>query len=168
MIQLATIGYEGATLADFISTLAAAGIKRVIDVRQVAQSRRPGFSKKALSSALAEADIDYHHIRQLGDPKDGRDAARAGNLDLFRIIFNGHMDLPASRLALNDAVSLANDRATVLVCFERDPKHCHRTIVAEQMAAASPFKIRNLGVQPKGFLGVKTDVRAANRLVGAC
>ena len=114
MIQLATIGYEGASLGDFIATLAAAGVKRVIDVREVAQSRRPGFSKSALRTALAEAAIDYHHIRQLGDPKLGREAARAGKFDLFRTIINAHLDLPASREALNDAVSLANDKASVL------------------------------------------------------
>lgn len=167
MIQLATIGYEGASLADFIWTLVAARIKRVIDVREVAQSRRPGFSKNALRSALAEAGIDYHHIRQLGDPKQGREAARAGKLDLFRRLFNAHMDLPASREALNDAVSLASGKPSVLVCFERDPKNCHRAIVAERIAAVSSIKITNLGVQPKGSLGVRGHAGATNGLVGA-
>jgi uncharacterized protein (DUF488 family) len=168
MIQLATIGYEGASLADFISTLAAAGVMRVIDVREIAQSRRLGFSKNALRTALAEAGIDYYHIRQLGDPKYGREAARAGKFDLFRTIFNAHMDLPASHEALNEAVSLANDKASVLVCFERDPKHCHRAIVAERMAAVSSIKITNLGVQPKVSLGVRGNAGTTDRLVGAC
>lgn len=168
MIQLATIGYEAASLADFISTLGAAGIRRVIDVREIAQSRRPGFSKNALRAALAESGIDYYHIRQLGDPKHGREAARAGKFDLFRTIFNEHMDLPASRDALNDAVSLANEKTSVLVCFERDPKHCHRALVAERMAAVSSIKITNLGVQPKGSLGVRGNAGATDRLVGAC
>jgi uncharacterized protein (DUF488 family) len=148
-MQLATIGYEGAMLADFISTLEAAGVERVVDVREVAQSRRPGFSKSALRTALADAGIDYHHIRQLGDPKHGREAARAGNVDLFRTIFASHMDLPASRDALLDAVSLATEKKSVLMCFERDPRHCHRTIVAERMAALSSLQIRNLGVQSR-------------------
>ncbi|MDB5576876.1 MAG: hypothetical protein JWR80_2052 [Bradyrhizobium sp.] len=168
MIQLATIGYEGASLADFISTLEVAGVERVIDVRQVAQSRRPGFSKNAFRAALAEVGLDYHHIRQLGDPKHGREAARAGKFDLFRSIFNAHMELPASREALSEAVSLANDRASVLVCFERDPMHCHRTIVAERMAAVSFMKIMNLGVQPKGSLGGRRNAGATDRHVGAC
>ena len=168
MIQLATIGYEGASLADFISTLLAAGIRRVIDVREIAQSRRPGFSKNSLRTALEDAGIDYYHIRQLGDPKHGREAARAGKFDVFRSMFNAHMDLPASCEALNDALSLAKDKASVLVCFERDPKHCHRTIVAERMAALCSIKITNLGVQPMESLGVRTNAGATDGLVGAC
>lgn len=148
-MQLATIGYEGATLVDFISTLEAAGVERVVDVREVAQSRRPGFSKSALRTALADAGIDYHHIRQLGDPKHGREAARAGNFDLFRTIFAAHIDLPASQDALQDAISLATEKRSVLMCFERDPRHCHRTIVAERMAALSSLQIRSLGVQSR-------------------
>ncbi|MBA3880348.1 MAG: hypothetical protein C0500_11605 [Sphingobium sp.] len=167
-MQLATIGYEGASLADFISTLVTAGIERVVDVRQIAQSRRPGFSKNALRYALSEAGIDYHHIRQLGDPKPGREAARAGKIDLFRTIFFSHLELPASQDALTEAVSLAQEKKTVLVCFERDPKYCHRTIVAERMAALSSLKITNLGVQPKAVQRKVDNVGAARGLAGAC
>lgn len=168
MIQLATIGYEGASLADFVSTLKAQGIERVVDVREVAQSRRPGFSKTSFRDALADAGIDYHHLRQLGDPKHGREAARAGKFDLFRSIFSAHMDLPASREALNEAIVLASEKASVLVCFERDPRNCHRTIVAERMAALSSLKITNLGVQPNGSRGAQKNGGTADRLVGAC
>lgn len=166
-MQLATIGYEGASLGDFVSTLLAAGVRRLVDVREIAQSRRPGFSKNALRLALAEAGVEYYHIRQLGDPKHGREAARAGNFELFRAIFNAHMDVEASREALQLAVSLAIEKSSVLMCYERDPKQCHRTIVAERMIALSSLKIRNLGVQS---IGKRTSSHAdpANRLVGAC
>lgn len=166
-MQLATIGYEGASLADFIATLLAAEVERVVDVREVAQSRRPGFSKNALRTALAEVGLDYHHVRQLGDPKHGREAARAGNFDLFKAIFTAHMDLPASRVALNQAVALATEKKSVLVCFERDPKQCHRTIVAERMAALGCLKIRNLGVQPSGR-GIRPNAGSPERFAGAC
>lgn len=167
-MQLATIGYEGAALPDFIATLAAAGVERVVDVREVAQSRRPGFSKNALRTALAEAGIDYHHIRQLGDPKHGREAARAGNFDLFRTIFTAHMELPASQDALALAVALASEKRTALVCFERDAKHCHRTIVAQRMIPLGSFKIRNLGVEPKGSRSIHENAGSADRLAGTC
>lgn len=167
MITLATIGYEGATLADFIATLSRAGIKRAIDVREIAQSRRPGFSKNALRNALAEAGIDYHHIRQLGDPKHGREAARAGDMSLFRDIFSAHMDLLASREALTDAQMLASEKKSVLICFERDPKYCHRTIVAERMAGITPMKIKHLGVQPECTPGAKNHVAQADRHAGS-
>jgi len=155
-------------LADFISTLVTAGIERVVDVREIPQSRRPGFSKNALRTALAEVGIDYHHFRQLGDPKHGREAARAGNFDLFRAIFTAHMEVPASRDALNDAVSMAIEKRSVLVCFERDPKHCHRAIVAERMAALGSLTIANLGVQPRSAQGRRDYVGAADRFARAC
>lgn len=166
-MQLATIGYEGVALADFISTLEEADVQRVIDVREVAQSRRAGFSKNALRTALAGAGMDYHHIRQLGDPKHGREAARAGNIDLFRAIFAAHMDLPASRNALHDAISLATEKKSVLLCFERDPTHCHRTIVAMRMAALSSLQIKNLGVQPRGQR-INDNAGSTDRFAGAC
>lgn len=167
-MQLATIGYEGATLVDFISTLLEAGVEQVVDVREIAQSRRPGFSKTALRTALSEVGIDYHHIRQLGDPKHGREAARAGQIDLFRAIFSAHMDLPASQDALKNAIVLANEKKSALVCFERDPKNCHRTIVAERMAKLGSLNIRNLGVQPRRAQGVGNNVGSADRVAGAC
>lgn len=167
-MQLTTIGYEGSTLTDFTATLLTAGVERVIDVREVAQSRRPGFSKNALRTALADVGVDYHHIRQLGDPKHGREAARAGNVELFRAIFNAHMDLPASRVALHDAIALATEKKSALMCFERNPKHCHRTIVVERITALSPMKVENLGVQPGGLGGSRHNARAADRLAGAC
>lgn len=166
-MQLATIGYEGAALADFISTLLAAGVERVVDVREIAQSRRPGFSKNGLRTALADAGIEYYHLRQLGDPKHGREAARAGNVELFRAIFTAHMDLPASRDALQEAIALATEKASVLMCFERDPRHCHRAIVAERMVALSSLKIKNLGVQSRGRR-MYDNAGSADRFTGAC
>jgi uncharacterized protein (DUF488 family) len=73
--MLATIGYERSSLADFVATLVHSEIEILIDIRDRAQSRMRGFSKSALSEALKEAGIGYVHFRQLGDPKEGRDAA---------------------------------------------------------------------------------------------
>jgi uncharacterized protein (DUF488 family) len=57
----------------------ATSVRLLIDVRELPTSRRKGFAKSALSSALAAADIGYLHLKGLGDPKPGRDAARAGD-----------------------------------------------------------------------------------------
>jgi uncharacterized protein (DUF488 family) len=167
-MQLATIGYEGTSLADFIAALVTVGVERVVDIREIAQSRRPGFSKKAFSAALAEAGIDYYHIRQLGDPKKGREAARAGDFDLFRTIFTAHIELPASRSALANAVSWANEKKAALVCFERDHRNCHRTIVAERMATLGHFEVLNLEVQSVGLVGAGKHARSADQFIGAC
>ena len=54
MRPLSTIGYEGKTLAEFLDELKAVGVALLVDVRAVAASRRPGFSKTALGNALRE------------------------------------------------------------------------------------------------------------------
>ena len=73
-MKLFTIGYEGATMADFLAALGAAGVRRVIDVRALPLSRRSGFSKTPLKNALAEVGIDYVHLKALGTPPSGRAA----------------------------------------------------------------------------------------------
>lgn len=149
MTTLATIGYEGASLEDFLDTLARAGIRQVIDIRDVPASRRPGFSKNVLARALAEQGIAYLHLKPLGDPKPGREAAREGRYDAFRQIYLEHLALPAGQEALRAATIAANSEPSVLLCYERDAKHCHRTLVAKAMAAVSTFHVRDLGVQKK-------------------
>src|ERR1700751_6123716 len=89
---LATIGYEGASAEAFDATLENAGIELVVDVRAVAVSRRRGFSKSSLAARLEAAGLRYVHLRGLGDPKPGRDAARAGDLARFRAVFSAHLE----------------------------------------------------------------------------
>lgn len=146
-MELFTIGYEGAALADFLHTLRHAGVSQVIDIRELPQSRRAGFSKNVLAAHLHEAGIEYLHVKQLGDPKNGRDAAKAGRMDEFRLIFAAHMEKPESQAAVQKVASLAQDKASVLLCYERDPKFCHRSIVANHVIAVADGKVRHLGVQ---------------------
>ncbi|WP_264759504.1 DUF488 domain-containing protein [Thermohalobaculum sediminis] len=80
MPQLMTIGYEGATQAEVIEKLRAARVEVLVDVRAVASSRRAGFSKSILAASLAEAGIDYVHLRALGTPQ-GRARGRAQGPD---------------------------------------------------------------------------------------
>jgi uncharacterized protein (DUF488 family) len=128
--QLATIGYEAATQADVIERLKRAGVDIVVDVRAVASSRRAGFSKTLLAGSLAEAGIDYLHLRDLGTPKDGRIAARAGRVREMHAIFERHMEEPEAQLALAYATEVAAQRKAALLCYEADAAVCHRRIVA--------------------------------------
>jgi uncharacterized protein (DUF488 family) len=129
--ELATIGYEAATQADVIGRLKAAGVEVVIDVRAIAASRRAGFSKTLLAGSLHDAGIDYVHLRALGTPKPGRDAARKGDIAGMTAIFEEHLQEPAAQLALSEAASVAAERKTALLCFEADARGCHRRIVAD-------------------------------------
>ena len=69
---LYTIGYEKTLLKDVISTLAAARVPTLIDVRDRPISRRPGFSKRQLAAAIEEAGMRYVHLQALGTPPEGR------------------------------------------------------------------------------------------------
>jgi uncharacterized protein (DUF488 family) len=141
---LFTIGYEGKTLAEFLAELEAAGVEEVIDVRAVAASRRPGFSKTALRNALAEHGIGYVHLRPLGTPAAGREAARKGRVAEMREIYAGQLETPEAELAMAQALSEAGEKRAALLCYEADAAGCHRTMLAERMLERAPFEVRDL------------------------
>ncbi len=144
MQTLFTIGYERATQADLIARLKAAGVKVVIDVRAIAASRRAGFSKTVLAASLAAEDIDYVHLRALGTPKAGRDAARKGRIAEMRDIFEGHLAEPDAQVQLAHAEQIAAGRPAALLCFEADACGCHRAIVAERLGEKRAFEVVDL------------------------
>jgi len=139
-----TIGYEGTDIDRFVRTLKAVGVQQLADVRAVTVSRKPGFSKKKLAARLAEEGIDYLHFVALGDPKPGRDAARAGNFDGFREIYGAHILTAEAQDALRGLTEAVQVAPTCLTCFERDPATCHRTIVAREVSEALGFDVFNL------------------------
>jgi uncharacterized protein (DUF488 family) len=133
-MRIFTIGYEGATVGEFLSALRQAGVERVIDVRAVANSRRPGFSKTPLRNALAEEGIDYVHLRALGTPADGRAAARAGRHEDLKRIYAGQLELPEAMAEGAQMLDLAREKPSALLCYERDPAGCHRTLLWKAVA----------------------------------
>jgi uncharacterized protein (DUF488 family) len=133
-MRIFTIGYEATTVGDFVAALTSAGVKRVIDVRAVPNSRRPGFSKTPLRGALAEAGIDYVHLRALGTPADGRAAARAGRHAELERIYAGQLELPEAIAQGAQMIELAHEQPSALLCYERDPSGCHRTLLIEAVA----------------------------------
>lgn len=116
-----------------IERLKAAGVEVLIDVRAVAASRRAGFSKTLLAASLADAGIEYLHLRGLGTPKAGRDAARAGRVAEMQEIFEGHLAEPQAQVELARATEIAGHRRAALLCYEADPEGCHRKIVADHI-----------------------------------
>jgi len=145
--MIATIGYERADLDDFIATLKLAGVEVLVDIRDRAQSRRRGFSKTALAGALNQADMEYLHFRHLGDPKEGREAARRGDWKAFRAIFTKVMDSEEAKFALNEVQNLASKYSICLMCYERDEKTCHRKIVSDYLETKVLQKTIHLGVR---------------------
>jgi uncharacterized protein (DUF488 family) len=143
-MKLATIGYEQAPQARVIETLKAAGVEVLIDVRAIAASRRAGFSKGLLSASLEDAGIEYVHLRELGTPKPGRIAARAGKTAEMRRIYEAHLAEPAAQLQLAQAIEIAKEKTAALLCYEADHRGCHRSIIVERMVEAADFEVENL------------------------
>lgn len=140
-----TIGYEGTTVPQFLDALREAGVQLLVDVRAVASSRRPGFAKTRLAANLEEAGIGYVHLRGLGTPADGRAAARAGRHEEMQRIFREHLITDAALEDLDRLVELvASGSRLCLLCFEADPRHCHRSLVAKALAARVPIEVRDL------------------------
>ncbi len=147
MKEIFTIGYEGAAVEDFTATLILAKIDLVVDIRELPISRRKGFSKRALAEALEAEGIGYEHLKGLGDPKEGRDAAKSGRFEEFVTIFMAHMQTEMARTDLKKAIGLVSGRKACLLCYERDFKTCHRNIVSERISDITGQTVRNLGVR---------------------
>ncbi len=130
-MRIFTIGYEATTMAEFLAALTGAGVQRVIDVRALPNSRRPGFSKNNLAACLREAGIDYVHLKQLGTPKRGRDAAKKGDVATLREVYDVQLELPEAQAQAAAMRALAAEKPSALLCYERDPCHCHRTLLLE-------------------------------------
>ena len=142
---LATIGYEGTTMDRFLDALRADGVGLVVDVRAVASSRRPGFSKTKLAAHLAGAEIAYLHLRGLGTPADGRAAARAGDHAGLRRVFWRHLETPEAHGQLRIVEDLVREGQRVcLLCYEADPAGCHRRLIVEALRPALPLDVHDL------------------------
>jgi uncharacterized protein (DUF488 family) len=146
--KLYTIGYERVGQVDFVAALKAAKVKTLVDVREVANSRRAGFAKKSLAAALDEAGIAYIHMKALGTPKLGREAARKGDTKTMTSIFEAKLVEPESQLALSETADLAKRGRTCIMCLEHDWRDCHRAIVARHIEDEFGIRPEHLFPEP--------------------
>ncbi len=142
MPTLWTAGYEGLTLNAFIANLKDAGIACLADVRKYPVSRKPGFSKPQLQTALRDADIAYYHLEPLGNPMKGRDMPPGTD---YRAAYRKHLQTPAVQAALQDLLHKSQRQKTCILCFEEHPQDCHRNEIAAYMAQQFGYKIIHLG-----------------------
>ena len=156
--MLATIGVYGFTLETFLGALRTADVRLILDVRQRRGVRGPEYAwanSKRLQAALAEAGIGYQHhpelaptteLRQLQYREDDRRGvgkrSRAELAPQYRERYTREIldraDLDAVVAALPEA------GAGALLCVERDPEACHRSLVADRMAAAHGVRVTHL------------------------
>jgi uncharacterized protein (DUF488 family) len=143
--KLFTIGYEQTPAKSVLDELQAAGVKLLVDVRAVASSRRPGFSKNQLAAGLDERGFSYLHLRGLGTPKSGREAARSGNFGVLHKIYAAHLKTAQAKEELDELSALVKKTGPVcILCYERDHAHCHRQWIAEIIEQRDGVKVDNL------------------------
>ena len=143
--KLFTIGYEQTPAKAVLDELERAGVTLLVDVRAIASSRRPGFSKNQLAAGLDARGISYLHLRGLGTPKEGREAARSGKYALLHKIYAAHLKTPQAREELDELSALVKKAGPVcILCYERDHTHCHRQWIAEIIEERDGVKVENL------------------------
>lgn len=143
--RLFTIGYEQTPPKAVLDELQQAGVKLLVDVRAVASSRRPGFSKTQLAAGLDESGISYLHLRGLGTPKEGRLAARSGDTKTLSRIYHAHLKTPQAKEEMDALATLIKTGGPVcILCYERDHRACHRKFIAEAIEEREGIAIENL------------------------
>lgn len=135
--RLVSVGYEGRDADELIEFLRSSHVDVLVDVRLNPISRKPGLSKTKLAEALRARGMEYIHFRELGNPKDNRDAFRAGEEAAFARFRHLLRDEQAER-ALGHVSELLDHEVVALLCFEHDHAACHRGLVAEALAEKVP------------------------------
>lgn len=136
-LALVSLGYEGRTADELIVNLQHQSVTVLVDVRLTPLSRKPGLSKHRLAKALAAVDIEYVHLRALGNPPDNRPAFRAGD-PLSHKYYKRLLQAEEAAQALQHVAELMDGGTVALLCFERQHDLCHRHLVAEELRRVNP------------------------------
>jgi uncharacterized protein (DUF488 family) len=135
MAKLFTIGYENhSSPASLIDALRVAGVRRLVDVRELPLSRRRGFSKTALAEALGDAAIEYEHVRALGNPKQYRELYKNGRAREGKQRYRKHLHNGSYGALVELGETLARI-PTCILCVEAEHEDCHRAVIVEALQA---------------------------------
>jgi uncharacterized protein (DUF488 family) len=154
---IATIGVYGFDRDSFLATLAGAGIELLADVRQrrgVRGSEYAWANAQRLQAALAEAGIAYSHLKELAPTTALREAQyredeRRGEGKRSRTVLSpayaeGYTEQILDRVELEPIVRWIGASPAALLCVERDPEACHRSLIAARLRRDWGFEVRHL------------------------
>jgi len=130
---LVSIGYEGRTSEELLSTIVGLNVTTLVDVRLTPLSRKPGLSKTRLAASSEAAGVQYVHLSALGNPKDNREPFREGRAKEGCIKFTALLARPAAVAAMDQLEALARDGRVAVLCFERDHNRCHRQVIVSEL-----------------------------------
>lgn len=132
-LWVGSVGYEHyRSVEDFARLLANSGVERLVDVRELPISRRRGFAKSALAAALAEEEVEYIHLRSMGNPKEFRDLYKSGKVAEGRA---GYEQLLAHERTdeLRELAATVQEKRSALMCVEAEEDVCHRQVIFEAL-----------------------------------
>jgi uncharacterized protein (DUF488 family) len=155
---IATVGVYGSTLERFLDALRAADVRQVLDVRQrrgVRGSEYAWANAQRLQATLADAEIEYRHEKQLapttelrqlqyreddrlGVGKRSRSVLAAAYAERYTREVLGQVELEPL------VAALPVEGIAALLCVERDPEACHRSLVADRLAAEFGLGVTHL------------------------
>lgn len=133
-MKVFTLGYEKRNVSEYISTLNAANVKILIDVREIPWSYKRDFCKVRFSEALRNAGIEYIHLKALGNPKSIRKAGK-DTAEILKTYSAYLKKTDAGIDALLEIFNYAKKKKlnVCLTCFERDSSCCHRSIITDHV-----------------------------------
>lgn len=134
--RLYTVGHSNRSMDELLGVLRTAGIMTLVDVRQHPQSQHhPRFGQDNLRAALTAAGIEYHWAgRQLGGhrPPHADSVHRALQEEAMRA-YADYMGTEAFKRGVAQLLVLARRSPTAILCAERDPLQCHRSLIADYL-----------------------------------
>ena len=128
-----TIGYEGASIDDFLFTLVEEKVEILVDVRNNPWSMKYGFMKNTISSLCEKLGIVYTGMPDLGVPAPIRNQLKASG-DYPRFFRQYGQMLPGMAKDIKRLSNLSKRKRIAVMCFEQDPSLCHRSALGEELA----------------------------------
>jgi len=147
-MEIFTIGYEGLSQIDFLKYLKHHKINLIADVRHLPLSRKKGFSKSSLGETLNKRNIEYKNHRGLGTSKQMRNMLNTtGDYKIFFNEYKKEIRCKSENIIDLYKILVAGKRVALL-CYERDAKKCHRSVVADEIKKLNGNGLKITHIKP--------------------
>ncbi|HUW67618.1 MAG TPA: DUF488 family protein [Candidatus Nanoarchaeia archaeon] len=129
---LVTIGYEGKSIDAFLYELILNKVNLLVDVRKNAYSMKFGFHRSKLINYLEKLGIDYLHVPDLGIPSELRQ--ELNTYEDYQVLFADYKKVLDDKGDILEKIKEnSKEKKVALMCFEKDPKYCHRGVIADRL-----------------------------------